>query len=108
MSGTHMNRALRAAMVAIPCLFPLSGLVQSRIDAQTNSIAVASRDFLLRSPRAAKKLSLGYDPLLADIYWTRVVQYYGKNVGAQNADFSLLWPLLDVTTTLDSHLVVAY
>ena len=25
-----------------------------------------------------KRLSLGYDGLLADIYWTRAVQYFGR------------------------------
>src|SRR5207237_4496889 len=49
-----------------------------------------------------------YDGLLADIYWTRAVQYFGNkhNVGAEN--FNLLAPLLEITTVLDPHLVVAY
>ena len=60
------------------------------------------------SPKAIKRLSLGYDGLLADIYWTRAVQYFGNkhNVGAEN--FNLLAPLLEITTALDPHLVVAY
>ncbi len=32
------------------------------------------------SPKAIKRLSLGYDGLLADIYWTRAVQYFGKHL----------------------------
>ncbi len=60
------------------------------------------------SPKVMKRLSLGYDGLLADIYWTRAVQYFGNklNVGAEN--FNLLAPLLEITTALDPHLVVAY
>jgi len=60
------------------------------------------------SPKAIKRLSLGYDGVLADIYWTRAVQYFGNkhNVGAEN--FNLLAPLLEITTALDPHLVVAY
>ncbi len=60
------------------------------------------------SPKVMKRLSLGYDGLLADIYWTRAVQYFGNklNVGAEN--FNLLAPLLEITTVLDPHLVVAY
>ena len=53
-------------------------------------------------------MSLGYDSLLADIYWTRAVQYYGSRVGTEGARFELLWPLLDVATTLDPKLIVAY
>jgi hypothetical protein len=108
MSGTCKNRALSVAMATIPVLFAASALVQTKIDAQTSSVAVVSRELLLQSPEAVKKLSLGYDPLLADIYWTRVVQYYGKTVGTDNADFTLLSPLLDLATTLDPDLVVAY
>jgi hypothetical protein len=60
------------------------------------------------SPKVLKRLSLGYDGLLADIYWTRSVQYFGNkhNVGAEN--FNLLAPLLEITTALDPHLIVAY
>jgi hypothetical protein len=98
----------KVALAGIPVLFAVSALLQTRIDAQTSSEAVESRDLLLRSPEVVKKLSLGYDPLLADIYWTRAVQTYGKNAGAPHPDFSLLWPLLDLATRLDSHLTVAY
>ena len=73
---------------------------------RADALAGAAREeeLLLRSG-AAKKLSLGYDSLLADIYWTRAVQYYGARVGTPGATFDLLWPLLDVTTTLDPHLM---
>ncbi len=53
-------------------------------------------------------MSLGYDSLLADLYWTRAVQYYGSRAGFADAKFGLLWPLLDIATTLDPKLIVAY
>jgi hypothetical protein len=53
-------------------------------------------------------MSLGYDSLLADIYWTRAVQYYGNRAGIDGAKFDLLWPLLDIATTLDPKLIIAY
>ena len=62
----------------------------------------------LRSPRSIKRLSLGYDGLLADIYWTRVVQYFGARHAAHASHYRQLAPLLAITTTLDPHLVVAY
>jgi hypothetical protein len=46
--------------------------------------------------------------LMADLYWTRVVQYYGDKRTKHDSNFELLWPLLDVTTTLDPNLLVAY
>ncbi|MGH9436213.1 MAG: hypothetical protein ACRD06_09475 [Terriglobia bacterium] len=55
-----------------------------------------------------QRLSLGYDGLLADIYWTRAIQYFGARRLERNVNFSLLGPLLRITTTLDPHLLVAY
>ena len=63
---------------------------------------------LVSSPRVLKRLSLGYDGLLADVYWTRVVQYFGGHVADRVNQFDLLAPLLEITTTLDPHLLVAY
>jgi tetratricopeptide (TPR) repeat protein len=62
----------------------------------------------ISSPKVLKRLSLGYEGLLADIYWTRAVQYFGSKhfVGAEQ--YNLLAPLLEITTCLDPHLVVAY
>ena len=53
-------------------------------------------------------MSLGYDGLLADIYWTRAVQYFGTKHHEGSQSFNLLAPLLEITTTLDPHLLVAY
>jgi hypothetical protein len=60
------------------------------------------------SPKVLKHLSLGYDGLMADIYWTRAVQYFGGHHHVGNTNYELLSPLLEITTTLDPHLMVAY
>ena len=60
------------------------------------------------SPKILKALSLGYTGLMADIYWTRAVQYFGGKHRAQAKQYLLLAPLLDITTSLDPHLIVAY
>ena len=62
----------------------------------------------ISSPKALKKMSLGYDGLLADIYWTRAVQYFGSKHHEGSQQFDLLAPLLEITTTLDPQLLVAY
>jgi len=54
------------------------------------------------------RLGGGYSGLLAAIYWTRAVQYYGRHRLAHATEFSLLGPMLDITTTLDPHLLIAY
>ncbi len=108
MNPTTSSRSLWKALLAIPLLLATAAFLQSRIDAQTRSEAAQKEELLVRSGALLKKLSLGYDPLLADIYWTRVVQYYGSRIGERNASFDLLGPLLNITTALDPHLVVAY
>src|SRR4051794_36754156 len=60
------------------------------------------------SPQAVKRLSLGYNGLLADIYWTRAVQYFGGKHVVKAHEYNLLKPLLDITTTLDPQLITAY
>jgi tetratricopeptide (TPR) repeat protein len=92
----------------VPLLFVAIVALQVRIDAQSRSEAAESRELIFRSGPMMEKLSLGYNPLLADIYWTRAVQYYGTWIGTPHADYPLLWPLLDLATTLDPKLVVAY
>src|SRR5205814_8596933 len=79
-----------------------------RIGSQRDSISEERDEGLLRSPRLVKAMGLEYAPLLADIYWTRVVQYYGNKHLRGQANLELLWPLLDITTTLDPNLVIAY
>jgi tetratricopeptide (TPR) repeat protein len=108
MSHLRRNRARWVALSAIPVLFCAVALLQRKIDAESAPISDANEQLLLRSPEAVKRLSLGYDALLGDIYWTRAVQYYGSHAGKPDRDFHLLWPLLDVTTTLDPKLEVAY
>jgi tetratricopeptide (TPR) repeat protein len=64
----------------------------------------------IRSPEAMKRLSLSYDALMADTYWIRTVQYYGGTRLARDPgrQYELLYPLLDLTTSLDPRLNVAY
>ncbi len=102
------TRALLLALVALPALFVLCAALQVRIDADTRVMNQDKDELLLRSGWLLKNLSLGYEPLLADIYWTRVVQYYGSRARKPGATFESLWPLLDITTTLDPKLMIAY
>jgi tetratricopeptide (TPR) repeat protein len=60
------------------------------------------------SPKLLKRLSLGYEGLLADLYWTRVVQYFGGVHNRGGGQYKLLWPLLNITTQLDPQLIPAY
>jgi tetratricopeptide (TPR) repeat protein len=97
--------------VVAGCLLGLcllgSVLTLRRLD-QVRNQATLEEVLYVSSPKALKRISLGYDGLLADIYWTRAVQYFG-NKHVQGAEsYKLLAPLLQITTTLDPKLLVAY
>lgn len=64
----------------------------------------------VRSPEAMQRIALSYDALLADIYWIRAIQHYGgtRLSGESEKRYELLYPLLDLTTSLDPHFRVAY
>jgi hypothetical protein len=115
MSDSHLtmpnpskNRPVWITLIVAPVLFLAIARLQVNIDAHTRSAASQKQELLLRSGPLARKLSLGYDALLADIYWTRAVQYYGSRIGNPHAGYDLLWPLLDLATSLDPRLLTAY
>jgi tetratricopeptide (TPR) repeat protein len=108
MSSGNNSRVVRIALLVIPFLLISVALLQRRIDASSAPLQDEKPEMMLRSGTMLKKLSLGYDSLLADIYWTRAVQYYGARARKPGATFDLLAPLLDVTTTLDPKFMVAY
>src|SRR5579863_8568537 len=84
-----------------------SALLLHRSD-QLRPQATLDEVLYLNSPKILKRASLGYDGLLADIYWTRAVQYFGGRHYDHAQSYNLLYPLLDITTHLDPQLVVAY
>jgi tetratricopeptide (TPR) repeat protein len=108
MKQSGRKRNIWAAALGIPLLLAAAYPLQRRIDARVGTVQQERDELMLRSGRVLKKLSLGYDSLLADIYWTRAVQYYGGKRRDHDPNFELLAPLLDLTTTLDPHLLVAY
>src|SRR5260370_3516879 len=97
-----------ALLLVVPIGFAGIWRLQHHIDTQRASLSEERDEVLLRSGKLVKVMSLEYAPLLADIYWTRVVQYYGNKRVRHQANHELLWPLLDITTTLDPNLLVSY
>jgi hypothetical protein len=92
---------LLASFVAlVPLQRGIDGMVSARMRVE---------ELLYRSSgRYSHRLCLGHEGLIANIYWTRVVQYFGRKRLDQSARYDLLGPLLQITTELDPHLVIAY
>ncbi len=77
--------------------------------------AEAQRTHVLyvRSPAAMKRLAFGFQALAADVYWIRAIQHYGgdrldsQSVAGQRR-YELLYPLIDIATSLDPYFNIAY
>jgi len=97
---------ITAATLLVVCLAGSIFFLRRIDEVRTN--ATLEDVLFVSSPAAVRRLSLGYEGLLADLYWTRAVQYFGGRHVAGASHYRLLAPLLDITTALDPHLVVAY
>jgi len=79
----------------------------------------------ITSGSALRRLSGAYNALAADLYWIRAIQYYGAAkarlaerplapdpppmlAAVESKEFSQLYTLLDITTTLDPMFDIAY
>jgi len=100
-----------AAMAVIVVL--VAGAVSLQV-ARDRLYAGRSRDtariLYVRSGEAVKRLALDFDALWADVYWIRAIQHYGgeRLNEAGRRSYELLFPLVDLTTTLDPYFSIAY
>ena len=105
-----MTSRRKTSMIAGVCIIlcaASSAVILHRVD-QLRPQAADEEVLYLSSPKVLKRASLGYEGLLADIYWTRAVQYFGARHHNHARSYNLLFPLLEITTQLDPKLVVAY
>ncbi len=105
-----MKHRRKISIIAGACLvlsLAASSFVLHRTD-QLRPQATLEEVLFLSSPKVIKRASLGYDGLMACIYWTRAVQYFGDRHRFYATSYNLLGPLLEITTHLDPHLIVAY
>jgi hypothetical protein len=64
----------------------------------------------VRSGEVMRRAALSYDAVMADVYWIRALQHFGRERQKAPADrhFALLYPLLDLSTTLDPLFTMGY
>jgi tetratricopeptide (TPR) repeat protein len=103
----HRQKISIIASISLVLSLAASSFVLRRVD-QLRPQATLEEVLFLSSPKVIKRASLGYDGLMACIYWTRAVQYFGFRHHNYSANYNLLAPLLEITTYLDPHLTVAY
>ena len=98
------------AWIALLVLLTSAAASQVALDGAFPRNIVLQEVHWIRSSDLMRRLTVGFNAIWADVYWIRAVQYYGDNKLAegQNKDYSLLYPLLDITTTLDPRFNIAY
>src|ERR1700689_693082 len=105
-----MTQRQKSSTIAAACLvlsLAASSFVLHHVD-QLRPQATLDEVLFLSSPKVIERASLGYNGLMACIYWTRAVQYFGYRHHYYATSYNLLAPLLEITAHLDPHLVVAY
>ena len=101
-----MTWRLALLLLAAAFLVPAS---QARIDQHTGTFRAQEEVLYLWSGEHVRRLVPGFESLAADIYWLRTVQYFGgQRLFVSGKRFELLRPLIDITTTLDPRLEIAY
>jgi tetratricopeptide (TPR) repeat protein len=94
----------------------VSATAQSWMDAQPRAPLTVADALYVNSGEALKRASIGFDGLMADVYWIRTLLYFGKKFDEQRranqyfdvSELKLLEPLLNLTVELDPHLLDAY
>ena len=123
-----MTRGLRpivAGLSAVLVLFAVAVWLQVVRDGRYK-LETSDEEALYLSQRATGRVVFAQRPLASDLYWIRAIQYYGgrtKEAKARFDDalepppalaakapvtFDLLYPLLDIATTLDPRFNIAY
>jgi tetratricopeptide (TPR) repeat protein len=99
------------AVLALVALGGAVGLQAARDAAwpRDEAARVRTERLYVQSPEMVRRLAPGFSALAADVYWIRAIQHFGgQRLSAHPPDYSLLFPLLDITTTLDPYFNIAY
>jgi hypothetical protein len=120
----RLAATLGAAAVLLASVVELQAIRERRYPSPPDE----QTSLYLQSGTAVRRLAGPYAPLAADLYWIRAIQYYGgikhrldpnsvppqgRPVSARESadagdDYRVLYPLLDITTTLDPRFNIAY
>jgi tetratricopeptide (TPR) repeat protein len=106
-----MNDARQTVVfaVALAGMLGLATAVQVVRDRTYAFATVDDRVLYVRSGAAMRRIALSYDAILADLYWIRAIQHFGRERLRETGHrYDLLFPLLDLTTSLDPQFNVAY
>ncbi|MCI0390123.1 MAG: hypothetical protein MOB07_15335 [Acidobacteria bacterium] len=109
-----MNRWMWPILVVV--FLALSAVAQNWMDARRRAPLTVEETLYVSSSDALKRASLGFDGLMADIYWIRTLLYFGEKFEQQRGanqyfdvgKLGLLEPMLNITVELDPKYIAAY
>jgi hypothetical protein len=117
------------AIVGVAVVAALMAAASAELQAVRDRIypprALDEESLYIRSGPVLQRLTVAYNALAADVYWIRAIQYFGDGkrrlaaratvpdpppmiAAAAPEAYSLLYPLLDLTTSLDPRFNIAY
>jgi tetratricopeptide (TPR) repeat protein len=101
-------------LLGISLLYPIQRWMDNSIPHYISS----EEALYFASGEQIKKMSLGLEAIVADIYWIRTIQYFGRKFiesgqpismnSTKNIEMDLLAPLLNVVVKLDPQNIPAY
>jgi hypothetical protein len=117
--------AVVATVTAVAVLLAAAVELQAARERSYPRETETEESLYLRSGLAVRRIAGAYNTMAADLYWIRAIQYYGGTkqrldapgairpestlTAAPAADaYPLLYPLLDIATTLDPRFNIAY
>jgi hypothetical protein len=103
----HPGRAVALILLLVATVVGLQAALERREPLPASGLGGV---LYMRSPALVARAALSYRTLLADVYWLRAVQYFGRTKLSTDPrkQYDLLYPLLDLTTSLDPRFNVAY
>jgi hypothetical protein len=107
---TGSSARLVAVTLAVVCLAGAIALQAARDGIYPRGQMQQQALLYVNSAPALRRIMLSYDSLAADVYWIRALQHYGGDRldKTKQRKYELLYPLLDITTSLDPYFTIAY
>ena len=94
------------ALVTALAFVPLS---QIRVDRRLESLGPPPDTRSVWTGPVVRAFSFGFRDVLADLYWLRAIQYYGREkIGGAADSYVDLLPLLDTAAELDPRYLIVY
>ncbi len=107
MANKFFNNSYLILLLIVGLIF-ISIPFQKKIDKERSKFTTIEETIRL-SPKFLRIMALGFDEIVADIYWLRALQYFGNpDIKKSDKDPDIMYKYFDIITELDPKFVNAY